>query len=81
MRRLVAVLSAALCAVGFTMAVAPLTAAVVNPWFAHSVGNATQVISVVGVGGSNAKMDVYQRSATGWQPIAAAYPPTSDRRV
>ena len=31
------------------------------PWFAPSVGNATQVISVVGVGGSKAKVDVYER--------------------
>ena len=44
------------------------------PWFAQSVGNATQVISVVGVGGSDAKMDVYQRTAAGWQPVAAGIP-------
>ncbi|WP_375488578.1 L,D-transpeptidase [uncultured Mycobacterium sp.] len=74
MRRLVGLLCAAVCAVGFTLAVAPLSAAVVNPWFARSVGNANQVISVVGVGGSNAKMDVYQRTATGWQAIAAGIP-------
>ncbi len=73
-RRLVGLLCAALCAAGFMLAVAPLSAAVVNPWFARSVGNATQVISVVGVGGSNAKMDVYQRGSTGWQPIAAGIP-------
>lgn len=45
-----------------------------TPWFAQSVGNATQVISVVGVGGSDAKMDVYQRTATGWQPVAVGIP-------
>ena len=45
-----------------------------TPWFAQSVGNATQVISVVGVGGSSAKMDVYQRTAAGWQPVAAGIP-------
>lgn len=73
-RRLVRLLCAAVCAAAFTLAVAPMSAAVVNPWFANSVGNATQVISVVGVGGSNAKMDVYQRSATGWQAIAAGIP-------
>ena len=38
------------------------------PWFAHYVGNATQVISVVGVGGSDAKMDVYQRTSAGMAP-------------
>jgi L,D-peptidoglycan transpeptidase YkuD (ErfK/YbiS/YcfS/YnhG family) len=73
-RRLLGVLCAAVCVAGFTLAVAPLSPAVVNPWFARSVGTATQVISVVGVGGSNAKMDVYQRSATGWQAIAAGIP-------
>lgn len=41
-----------------------------TPWFGQSVGNATQVISVVGVGGSDAKMDVYQRTAAGWHPVA-----------
>jgi L,D-peptidoglycan transpeptidase YkuD (ErfK/YbiS/YcfS/YnhG family) len=50
------------------LAVAPQSAAV-TPWFANSVGNAAQVVSVVGVGGSNAKMDVYQRTAAGWQPV------------
>ena len=45
-----------------------------TPWFAQSVGNATQVISVVGVGGSSAKMDVYQRTGAGWQPIGAGIP-------
>ena len=45
-----------------------------RPWFAAQVGNATQVISVVGVGGSEAKMDVWQRGAAGWQPVAAAIP-------
>jgi L,D-peptidoglycan transpeptidase YkuD (ErfK/YbiS/YcfS/YnhG family) len=74
MRRLVGLLCAAVCAVGVTLALAPLSAAVVNPWFANSVGNATQVVSVVGVGGSNAKMDVYQRGAGGWQPVGAGIP-------
>jgi L,D-peptidoglycan transpeptidase YkuD (ErfK/YbiS/YcfS/YnhG family) len=45
-----------------------------EPWFANSVGNATQVISVVGVGGSRAMMDVYQRGANGWEPVAAGIP-------
>jgi L,D-peptidoglycan transpeptidase YkuD (ErfK/YbiS/YcfS/YnhG family) len=39
-----------------------------------SVGNAPQVISVVGVGGSSAKLDVYQRAAAGWEPVAAGIP-------
>jgi L,D-peptidoglycan transpeptidase YkuD (ErfK/YbiS/YcfS/YnhG family) len=38
------------------------------------VGNATQVISVVGVGGSSAKMDVWQRGTAGWQPVGAGIP-------
>ena len=40
-----------------------------QPWFAQRVGAATQVLSVIGTGGSKAKMDVWQRDATGWQAI------------
>lgn len=64
----------ALCVAGVSPAVAPVAGADVTPWFAQSVGNATQVVSVVGVGGSDAKMDVYQRGGTGWQPVAAGIP-------
>ncbi|MCW2655161.1 MAG: hypothetical protein QOE41_1213 [Mycobacterium sp.] len=53
---------------------APASHAVDNPWFARSVGNATQVVSVVGVGGSSAKMDVWQRSSSGWQPVGVGIP-------
>lgn len=53
---------------------APVSSADYTPWFARSVGNATQVISVVGVGGSSAKMDVWHRTAAGWQPVAAGIP-------
>ena len=60
--------------VSLTLAVAPVTRAASTPWFAGSVGNATQVISVVGVGGSSAKMDVWQRTAAGWQPIGIGIP-------
>ncbi len=73
-RRLLGLLCAALCAAVFAPAVAPLSAAVGAPWFARSVGNANQVVSVVGVGGSNAKMDIYQRSAAGWQPVGVGIP-------
>ena len=44
------------------------------PWFQANVGNATQVLSVVSTGGSTAKMDVWQRGATGWAPIATGIP-------
>lgn len=44
------------------------------PWFAATVGPATQVLSVVGTGGSTAKMDVWQRGPEGWQPIGTAIP-------
>lgn len=67
MRRLLTVL----CAVLVALTSAPVSRAQVTPWFAQSVGAASQVISVVGVGGSKAKMDVYQRTAAGWQPVAA----------
>ncbi len=53
---------------------APASQAQVTPWFAQSVGDATQVISVVGVGGSKAKMDVYERTPAGWQAVAAGIP-------
>ncbi|MBV8348574.1 MAG: hypothetical protein JOZ49_13900 [Mycolicibacterium sp.] len=59
---------------GLVLVAAPPTHATDNPWFAPSVGDATQVVSVVGVGGSSAKMDVWQRSATGWQPVGAGIP-------
>jgi L,D-peptidoglycan transpeptidase YkuD (ErfK/YbiS/YcfS/YnhG family) len=74
MRRLLGLLCAAVCTAIFPLAAAPAGSAVDGPWFARSVGNATQVISVVGVGGSNAKLDVYQRAAAGWQPVVAGVP-------
>ena len=40
-----------------------------TPWFEATVGNATQVLSVVSTGGSTAKMDVWQRGPTGWEPV------------
>lgn len=70
MRRLIALL----CAGVLALACAPTAGAVDPPWFASSVGNATQVISVVGIGGSKAKMDVWQRGPTGWQPVGAGIP-------
>jgi L,D-peptidoglycan transpeptidase YkuD (ErfK/YbiS/YcfS/YnhG family) len=69
-RRLLALAAAVLIA----MTAAPVCHAEITPWFARSVGNATQVISVVGVGGSSAKMDVWQRTETGWQPIGVGIP-------
>lgn len=73
-RRLIALLCAAVCTAALAVVVAPISAAAVNPWFARAVGNATQVVSVVGVGGSKAKMDVYQRTAAGWQPVGVGIP-------
>ncbi|MGV0605206.1 L,D-transpeptidase family protein [Mycolicibacterium sp. XJ1904] len=70
MRRLLTLLCVSLLA----LATAPLGQAQTVPWFAKSVGSATQVVSVVGVGGSKAKMDVYQRTGAGWQPVAAGIP-------
>lgn len=70
MRRLLTLLCVSLLA----LATAPLGQAQTVPWFAKSVGSATQVVSVVGVGGSKAKMDVYKRTGAGWQPVAAGIP-------
>jgi L,D-peptidoglycan transpeptidase YkuD (ErfK/YbiS/YcfS/YnhG family) len=74
MRRLVALLCAALCAAGFALVVAPGCGAAGAPWFANAVGGATQVVSVVSTGGSNAKMDIYQRTTSGWQPLKTGIP-------
>jgi L,D-peptidoglycan transpeptidase YkuD (ErfK/YbiS/YcfS/YnhG family) len=70
MRRLLTVLCVAVVCLLAGAPAAPAAA----PWFASSVGAATQVISVVGVGGSSAKMDVYQRTAAGWQPVGVGIP-------
>ncbi|MET9227779.1 L,D-transpeptidase family protein [Lentzea sp. NPDC003310] len=39
------------------------------PWFADRVGNAAQVISVVGAGGSDATLSTWQRSGSGWGQV------------
>jgi L,D-peptidoglycan transpeptidase YkuD (ErfK/YbiS/YcfS/YnhG family) len=69
-RRLLVVL----CATVVWLVAAPVADAEVTPWFARSVGTATQVISVVGVGKSTAKVDVYERTGSGWQPIGVGIP-------
>jgi len=73
MRRILLSLGAALSAAAVAIASAPLGGAQ-RPWFQAQVGNAAQVLSVVGTGGSNGKMDVWQRGATGWQPVGAGIP-------
>jgi L,D-peptidoglycan transpeptidase YkuD (ErfK/YbiS/YcfS/YnhG family) len=70
-RRLLSVLITVACAAFLTP---PATHAEYTPWFAPHVGNATQVLSVVGSGGSDAKIDVFQRTAAGWQPISVGIP-------
>ncbi len=72
-RTLLSWFGAAFGALLLAVASAPHAAAD-TPWFAPRVGNATQVLSVVGVGGSDAKIDVWQRGAAGWQPVAAGIP-------
>lgn len=74
MRRLLAQLCAAACALVLACVLAPACAAAGNPWFANSVGSAAQVVSVVSTGGSNAKMDIYQRTTAGWQPLKTGIP-------
>ena len=73
MRRVLVSICAALSAALLAVASAPPSSAE-TPWFQANVGNATQVLSVVSTGGSTAKMDVWQRDATGWQPVATAIP-------
>ena len=56
--RLAILLAAAL--LGFVTAP---PASAFSPWFANSVGSATQVLAVTGTGGSDAKLDVWERTA------------------
>ena len=74
MRRLFASLCAAACVIFALLVPAPISGAAGAPWFANAVGDATQVVSVVSTGGSNAKMDIYQRSTTGWQALRSGIP-------
>ena len=73
MRKALLWLAAALSTLVLALASAPLSAADA-PWFANRVGNATQVLSVVGTGGSNAKIDAWQRGPAGWQPVGTGIP-------
>src|ERR1700757_539228 len=73
MRRLLALLCAAACVICASLLLAPVSGAV-TPWFANSVGNATQVVSVVSTGGSDATMDIYQRTTGGWQALKTDIP-------
>lgn len=66
-------LAAALGALILAVASAP-SAGAVTPWFDSKVGTATQVLSVVGTGGSVGKMDVWQRGPAGWQPVGTGIP-------
>lgn len=69
MRRLLSLVCAAAIAVAAATVGAPAALAGFTPWFARSVGTATQVLSVTGTGGSDAKLDVWQRTGAGWQPV------------
>ena len=73
MRRFLVAAAAALSAVALAVTSAPLAQSE-TPWFGPQVGNATQVLSVVGTGGSIGKMDVWQRGAAGWQPVGTGIP-------
>lgn len=74
MRRVATVLASTILVCALTATAAPVARAQNLPWFANAVGAATQVVSVVGTGGSKAKMDVWQKSAAGWQPVAVGIP-------
>ncbi|RFD24712.1 hypothetical protein MUBE_12535 [Mycobacterium uberis] len=74
MRRLIALLGVVACEGWAALVLAPIGVAAGAAWFANAVGNATQVVSVVSTGGSNAKMYIYQRAATGWQPLKTGIP-------
>jgi L,D-peptidoglycan transpeptidase YkuD (ErfK/YbiS/YcfS/YnhG family) len=72
-RRLLKFMIAAAAAL-LAIASAPSGVAAPAPWFATKVGNATQVISVVGSGGSDAKVDVWQRTTAGWEAVGTGIP-------
>lgn len=72
-RRIISSLVAALGAVALAVTAAPPSGAV-TPWFDGKVGAASQVLSVVGTGGSVGKMDVWQRGPAGWQPVGTGIP-------
>lgn len=74
MHRLLTSLCAAACVIFASVLLAPIGAAAGAPWFANAVGNATQVVSVVSTGGSNATMEVFQRTGTGWQSLRSGIP-------
>ncbi|HET9892435.1 MAG TPA: L,D-transpeptidase [Mycobacterium sp.] len=74
MHRLLASLCAAACVIFASVVLAPVSAAAGAPWFANAVGNATQVVSVVSTGGSNATMEIFQRTGTGWQSLRSGIP-------
>jgi L,D-peptidoglycan transpeptidase YkuD (ErfK/YbiS/YcfS/YnhG family) len=74
MRRFLAPLAIVACLGSASLGPAPIAAAAGAPWFANAVGNATQVVSVVSTGGSNATMDIYQRTTTGWQALRTGVP-------
>lgn len=68
-RRLLILLCATAACVVMGSVTAPASMAEFTPWFARSVAGATQVLSVTGVGGSDAKLDVWERTGAGWQPV------------
>ncbi|MDM2539394.1 L,D-transpeptidase family protein [Mycobacteroides abscessus] len=72
--RLLTLPCAALLALANVLLAAPAGAEPFVPWFAQSVGNATQVIAVNGAGGSNAKIDVFQRNGSQWQTVSTGIP-------
>lgn len=74
MHRLLTSLCAAACVIFASVVLAPIGAAAGAPWFANAVGNATQVVSVVSTGGSNATMEIFQHTGTGWQSLRSNIP-------
>ena len=72
-RRLGLMLAAACAICAASVSLAPESGAA-SPWFANSVGNATQVVSVVGTGHSTATLDIYQRTTAGWQALRTGIP-------
>lgn len=73
------VLLAGACGTGpgvHPVAVVPVAAAQATPppWFAESVGTATQVVSVQGTGGTKAVIGTWQRMGDTWEPVEQNLP-------
>ncbi|CAM2905447.1 L,D-transpeptidase family protein [Skermania piniformis] len=70
--RLVLLLWATATVLALGVSAAPAAGAEPAPWFVGGVGDAIQVVSVVRTGPTDAELQSYERTDSGWQPVADA---------